>query len=182
MPDHAPGEPATGPAPALVEFAQQLLTSHPERSGARVRARRRAARALLDDADAAGALRPGLDRRRIAGVVLQATMFNVFAAAISASPPGAGDEVLWDLLVHGIERASMAEHPMTDVGQISRGSTMTATIYAGERPKPPSHPVVLKADRMVDVVERVVVEPGVVVVEGDRILDVGPERSPTTPR
>ena len=55
---------------------------------------------------------------------------------------------------------------------------MTATIYAGERPKPSSEPVVLKADRMVDVVERVLVEPGVVVVEGDRIRDVGPERIP----
>ena len=55
---------------------------------------------------------------------------------------------------------------------------MTATIYAGERPKPPSEPVVLKAERMVDVVERVLVEPGVVVVEGDRIRDVGPERIP----
>ena len=55
---------------------------------------------------------------------------------------------------------------------------MTATIYAGERPKPPSHPVVLKADRMVDVVERTLVEPGVVIVEGDRIVDVGPERIP----
>ena len=59
---------------------------------------------------------------------------------------------------------------------------MTATIYAGERPKPPSHPVVLKADRMVDVMERVVVEPGVVVVEGDRIVDVGPERIPDDAR
>jgi imidazolonepropionase-like amidohydrolase len=55
---------------------------------------------------------------------------------------------------------------------------MTATIYAGERPKPPSHPVVLKADRMVDVIERTVVEPGVVVVEGDHIRDIGPERIP----
>jgi len=55
---------------------------------------------------------------------------------------------------------------------------MTATIYAGERPKPSSEPVVLKADRMVDVVERVLVEPGVVVVEGDRIRDIGPERIP----
>src|SRR3954453_18431291 len=55
---------------------------------------------------------------------------------------------------------------------------MTATIHAGERPRPPSHPVVLRADRMVDVVERVVVEPGLVVVEGDRIVDVGPERTP----
>ena len=63
-----------------------------------------------------------------------------------------------------------------------RGSTMTATIYAGERPKPSSEPVVLKADRMVDVVERVLVEPGVVVVEGDRIRDVGPERIPDDAR
>ena len=46
--------------------------------------------------------RPGLDRQRITGVVLQATMFNAFAATISASPPGSGGEVLWDLLVHGI--------------------------------------------------------------------------------
>ena len=32
---------------------------------------------------------------------------------------------------------------------------MTATMMAGARPKPPDHPVVLKADRMVDVDERV---------------------------
>ena len=59
---------------------------------------------------------------------------------------------------------------------------MTATIYAGERPKPASEPVVLNAERMVDVVERVLVEPGVVVVEGDRIRDVGPERIPDDAR
>jgi len=41
-------------------------------------------------------------RRRVAGVVLQATMFSAFSATISASPVGTGDEVLWDLLVHGI--------------------------------------------------------------------------------
>jgi hypothetical protein len=35
-------------------------------------------------------------------VVLQATMFSAFSATISASSPGASDEVLWDLLVHGI--------------------------------------------------------------------------------
>ena len=57
---------------------------------------------------------------------------------------------------------------------------MTATIYAGERPKPSSEPVVLKADRMVDVVERSLVEPGVVVVEGERIATWGPSASPTT--
>ena len=36
------------------------------------------------------------------GVARQATMFNAVAATISVSPVGTGDEVLWDLLVHGI--------------------------------------------------------------------------------
>jgi imidazolonepropionase-like amidohydrolase len=55
---------------------------------------------------------------------------------------------------------------------------MTATMVAGQRPKPSDHPVVLKADRMVDVDERTIVEPGVVVVQGERIRDVSPERIP----
>ncbi len=55
---------------------------------------------------------------------------------------------------------------------------MTATIAAGVRPRPPAHPVVLKADRMVDVDARVIVEPGVVVVQGEQIRDVSPETLP----
>jgi AcrR family transcriptional regulator len=101
----APGEPPTGPAPALVEFAQQLLTSHPKEAAHAFAPVVALLGRLFDDADAAGVLRPGLDRQRITGVVLQATMFNAFAAAISASPPGAGDEVLWDLLLRGISAA-----------------------------------------------------------------------------
>ena len=50
--------------------------------------------------------RPGLDHRRIAGVVLQATMFNAFSAAISGSSSlldgDAEPEALWDLLLRGI--------------------------------------------------------------------------------
>ncbi len=38
--------------------------------------------------------------------------------------------------------------------------------------------MVLKADRMVDVDARAIVEPGVVVVEGEHIRDVSPERVP----
>jgi AcrR family transcriptional regulator len=98
----APGQPPTGPAPVLVEFGQQLLTSHPKEAAHAFAPLVEQFGQLLDDADAAGVIRPGLDRRRISGVVLQATMFNSFAAVISASPPGHGDEVLWDLLVHGI--------------------------------------------------------------------------------
>ena len=40
---------------------------------------------LLDDAAAAGVIRPGLRHRRIAGVVLQAIMFNAFATTISGT-------------------------------------------------------------------------------------------------
>jgi AcrR family transcriptional regulator len=100
-----PGEPPTGPAPALVEFAQQLLTSHPTEAVHAFAPLVELLDRLLEEADAAGVLRPGLDRQRITGVVLQATMFNAFAAAISASPPGTGDDVLWDLLLRGITPA-----------------------------------------------------------------------------
>ncbi len=55
---------------------------------------------------------------------------------------------------------------------------MTATMVAGARPKPTDHPVVLRADRMVDVDTRALVEPGVVVVEREHIRDVSPERLP----
>jgi AcrR family transcriptional regulator len=80
----APGEPRTGPAPVLVEFAQQLLTSHPQEAADAFSPVVELLDRLLDEADAAGALRPGLDRRRIVGVVLQATMFNSFASGIAA--------------------------------------------------------------------------------------------------
>jgi imidazolonepropionase-like amidohydrolase len=55
---------------------------------------------------------------------------------------------------------------------------MSTTMFAGARPKPPDHPVVLRADRMVDVDTRAIVEPGVVVVEREHIRDVAPERLP----
>jgi AcrR family transcriptional regulator len=100
------GQPRTGPAPAMVEFAQQLLTSHPTEAAQAFAPLVTMLEALLRDAAADGAVRPDLDHRRIAGVVLQATMFNPFAAAISGSssrPDDDGDpEVLWDLLLRGI--------------------------------------------------------------------------------
>ena len=49
---------------------------------------------------------------------------------------------------------------------------------AGARPRPAGHPVVLRAARLVDVDARAVVEPGVVVVEGDRLRDVSPGSLP----
>jgi AcrR family transcriptional regulator len=97
-----PDEPPSGPAPALVEFAQQLLTSHPKEAAHAFAPVVELLGRLLTDAEAAGALRPGLDLQRITGVVLQAVMFNAFAASISASSPDAGEDVLWDLLLRGI--------------------------------------------------------------------------------
>jgi AcrR family transcriptional regulator len=100
------GQPASGPAPAMVEFAQQLLTSHPREAAEAFAPLVVQLEALLTEAAAAGELRGGLDLRRIAGVVLQATMFNSFAAAISGAtvrPDGdVESEALWDLLLVGI--------------------------------------------------------------------------------
>ena len=90
----------------MVEFAQQLLTSHPKEAAHAFAPVVEMLEQLLDDAAAAGEVRPGLDHRRIAGVVLQATMFNAFAATISASPSRdeeSDPELLWDLLLHGIQ-------------------------------------------------------------------------------
>ena len=102
---------------------------------------------LLDEADAAGALRPGLDRRRISGVVLQATMFNSFATVISASPPGAGDEVLWDLLVNGITRPRLTGTGGTDGNDDDpHGPQLLPRLHVGVR-----HPRRRRGDEVVQV-------------------------------
>ena len=102
----AVGDPNHGPAPWMMDFAQQLLTSHPKEAARAFAPLVVLLEELLDDTSAAGELRPGLDHRRIAGVLLQAIMFNAFAASIGGeSPPLDGDngpEVLWDLLLRGI--------------------------------------------------------------------------------
>ncbi len=93
------------PSPVLSDFAQQLLTAHPAE----------AARAFvplvalfgeaIDDAAEAGAVRAGLDRRRVAGIVLEATMFNPFSATIAGAAETEADdpaEELWDLVFNGL--------------------------------------------------------------------------------
>ena len=73
---------AGGAGPVMVEFAQQLLTSHPT-DAARVFSPLVALfERLLDEAAAAGALRTGIDHRSVAGTVLEVVMFNAFAATI----------------------------------------------------------------------------------------------------
>src|SRR4051794_5985964 len=75
----------TRPTPAMAEFAQQLLTSHPEEAARAFVPLVDLLTELLDGAEAAGAIRSGLQHSRIAGVVLQAIMFNAFATTISGA-------------------------------------------------------------------------------------------------
>jgi AcrR family transcriptional regulator len=99
--------PKSAPTPAMAEFAQQLLTEHPKEASRAFTPLVTILVDLLDDAAAAGSIRAGLNHRRIAGVVLQAVMFNAFAATISASSvrPQDGDpaEEAWGLILHGIQ-------------------------------------------------------------------------------
>jgi hypothetical protein len=50
-------------------------------------------------------VRPDLRSSRIAGTLLQAVMFNAFAATVSGTPitdDGTGADELWDFFLHGI--------------------------------------------------------------------------------
>jgi AcrR family transcriptional regulator len=95
---------AQDPSPAAIaDFGQQLLTSRPREAAHAFAPVVALLERLLDDAAAAGAIRT-TDNRRLAGVLLQAVMFNAFASTISGSPVGAADEgeELWELVLHGI--------------------------------------------------------------------------------
>ena len=92
-------------ASVMADFAQQLLTKHPVEAARAFSPLVKAYEGLLDEAVAAGAIRDGLDHRRITGVVLQAVMFNTFADTISASSIGEAEpaaEGLWELLLDGL--------------------------------------------------------------------------------
>ena len=93
------------PAVALGEFAQQLLTEHPKEASRAFGPLVALLEEILDDAASAGLIRSDVNNRRIAGVVLQAVMFNAFAATISGtirSEDGDPAEELWTLLLRGL--------------------------------------------------------------------------------
>jgi AcrR family transcriptional regulator len=97
----------SGPTPAaMAEFGQKLLTEHPKEASRAFVPVVSLFEQLLDDAAAAGAIRSGLNIRSVAGVALQAIMFNAFAATISGSSIGPDGheaaEELWYLFIHGI--------------------------------------------------------------------------------
>jgi len=95
------------PAPvAMAEFAQQLLTSHPDEAARAFVPLVTLLTELLDEAADAGAVRPGLQHAHVAGVVLQAIMFNAFTTTISGltgrQSGQAAAEERWDVVFNGI--------------------------------------------------------------------------------
>jgi AcrR family transcriptional regulator len=93
-------------AKVMVDFAQQLLTGHPTEAALAFAPLVTLFGEVLDDAAAEGAIRPGLRRSPIAGVVLEAIMFNAFSATIGGAPmqPDGVDpaEELWGLILNGV--------------------------------------------------------------------------------
>jgi AcrR family transcriptional regulator len=101
---------AKKPASTLAEFAQRLLTEHPQEAARAFVPLTELLTELLDAAVAAGQIRAGLSHQRIAGVILQAIMFNAFGTTISGLS-ATGDareaaEELWGLLLCGIQPAA----------------------------------------------------------------------------
>ena len=92
--------------PVMVDFAQQLLTGYPAEAARAFAPLVALFGELLDEAAAADAIKPGLRHGPVAGILLEAIMFNAFSSTIGGTPLKAGDgdpaEALWDLIVNGI--------------------------------------------------------------------------------
>ncbi len=94
------------PTPVLVEFAQQLLTSHPNDAALAYVPLVTLFGELLDAAVDAGVIRGDIRRQSVTGIVLEMISFNAFSAAISGDT-GKRDrdevaEEIWQLLLGGI--------------------------------------------------------------------------------
>jgi AcrR family transcriptional regulator len=93
---------------ALAEFAQQLMTANPQEATRAFSPLASLFAEVFDDAVAGGVVRSDLNRRRVAGFVLQAVMFHPFSTVIG----GVGREAeshdpaegLWELISHGVVR------------------------------------------------------------------------------
>jgi AcrR family transcriptional regulator len=95
-------------ASVYVDFAQQLLTSHPAEAARAFTPIVTLFGEVLDDAAGAGVIRPGLRQGPIAGIVLEAIMFNAFSVTIAGTTAKAAAdpaEELWDLILNGIGSA-----------------------------------------------------------------------------
>lgn len=88
---------------AIADCAQLLLTEHPTEAARAFGPLVALLEGVLDEAAAGGALRAGLNHRRLSGVLLNEIMFNAFASTISGSSTReSSPEELWDLVLHGI--------------------------------------------------------------------------------
>ena len=94
------------PARALAEFAQQLLTTQPAEAARAFAPLVSLFEEVLTDAAEAGHVRPQVRSRRVAGVVLEAIMFNAFSTTIVGVSTDADvadpAEELWELMLYGI--------------------------------------------------------------------------------
>jgi hypothetical protein len=96
------------PGRQLGPFGYRLLFDHPVDAAHAFAPLVTLLRSLLDDATAAGDIRGGRDNEQVAGMMLQAIMFNSFATTVTGT---ATDDVpergplLWDLLLHGLAGA-----------------------------------------------------------------------------
>jgi len=103
-----PGDPVEPLATTwmMVDFAQQLLTSHPTEAALAFDPLVSLFGEVLDDAETAGCIRPGLRKSPIAGMVLEAIMFNTFSATIGGTSVRRADpdpaEELWEFILHGV--------------------------------------------------------------------------------
>ena len=106
----------------MADFAQQLLTSHPPEAALAFAPLVTLFSEVFDEAATTGSLRPGLRRSTIAGMVLEAVMFNAFSATIAGTsirPEGEdAAEELWDLILHGVgaERSPPNSFPEGRIG------------------------------------------------------------------
>jgi len=93
--------------PLFTDFAPRLLVSHPSEVKIAHAPLRALLTALMEDASAAGELRPDVNPRRMAAMTMQTVMFVAQSsgeADCSASHPITADEV-WDFCAYGFVRS-----------------------------------------------------------------------------
>jgi AcrR family transcriptional regulator len=105
------GDAAKEQAPlGMAEFAQQLLTDHPKEAARVFSPLVSLFEQILEEATAAGCVRPGLRDGPIVGIVMEVIMFNTFSSTIGGMSlrPAEGDsaEDLWNLILNGIGTGS----------------------------------------------------------------------------
>ena len=94
--------------PAMAQFAQQLLTAHPDEAALAFSPLVDLFEEALDKAANEGSIRTDMSNKRIAGVILEAIMFNVFSRTIAGAAVSKDDgdpaEELFQLVLNGIAK------------------------------------------------------------------------------